>query len=82
MSRSSIARHGRAAFIACPLLMLVGCGGGEPRTDEQRLAQGKELVHQMSQRLSSANQIEVTMQTVRDIVRKSGKKEPISSWRN
>jgi len=78
MSRISIARLDRVTVVAVPLLMLIACGGGEPRTDAERLARGKELVHQMSQRLSNANQLTATMQTVRDIVRKSGKKEPLS----
>ena len=78
MSRISIAKLDRVTVVAVPLLMLIACGGGEPRTDAERLARGKELVHQMSQRLSNANQLTATMQTVRDIVRKSGKKEPLS----
>jgi hypothetical protein len=66
------------AVIAGPLLALTGCGPREPTTDADRLARGKELVHQMSERLAAAPSLTVSIQQVRDVVRGSGKKETIS----
>jgi hypothetical protein len=68
----------RTALPACSVLVLIGCGPGEPRTDAERMARAKELVHQMSTHLAGANQIAVTIQEVRDLVRRSGKKETVS----
>jgi hypothetical protein len=78
MSCSSTARLNHATLVAVALLLFTACGPGEPRTDAERLARGKELVRQMSERLAAEKEITVTLQTVRDIVRKSGKKEPLS----
>jgi hypothetical protein len=68
----------RAALIASPLLALTACGPREPSTDAERLARGRELVHQMSERLASVQSLSVSIQQVRDIVHRSGKKETIS----
>jgi hypothetical protein len=46
MSRISIAKPDRVTVVAIPLLMLIACGRGEPRTDAERLARasGYEMV--------------------------------------
>jgi len=56
---------------------LVACGAREPTTDAERLARGRELVHQMSTRLAGANAMSVTTTETRDVVRASGKKESV-----
>src|SRR4029078_6628654 len=57
---------------------LVACGSREPATDADRLARGKELVHQMSAKLAAATAVSVTTTETRDVVRGSGRKEPVS----
>ncbi len=68
----------RAVLTACAVIVLAGCGPSEPRTSAERLARGKELVHQMSTRLAAADRVSVAIQEVRDVVRRSGKKETVS----
>jgi hypothetical protein len=77
IARTALATS-RAALIAGALLGLSGCGPREPATDAERLARGKELVHQMSERLAGVQSLSVSVQQVRDVVRRSGKKETIS----
>ena len=69
---SSLALAGLAA------ISLVACGPREPATDAERLARGRELVQQMSARLAAATEVSVTTTEVREVVRASGKKEPVS----
>jgi hypothetical protein len=57
---------------------LVACGSREPATDAERLARGRELVQQTSERLAAATQVSVTTTEVRDVVRLSGVKEPMT----
>ena len=57
---------------------LTGCGPGEPTTDAEKLARGKEIVQKMSDRLAAAEVIRVTTTEARDLVRLSGKKEAAS----
>ena len=57
---------------------LAACGAREPRTDADKLARGRELVQQMSAKLAAASAINVTTTEVRDRVRISGAKEPVS----
>jgi hypothetical protein len=57
---------------------LVACGSREPTTDAERLARGRELVQQMSARLSAAPAIRVTTTETRERVRLSGAKAPVS----
>jgi hypothetical protein len=67
-----------AAMAGLATIGLVACGPREPSTDAERLARGRELVHQMSAKLASANEVSVTTTETRDVVRVSGKKEPVS----
>jgi hypothetical protein len=57
---------------------LVACGPREPSTDAERLTRGRELVQQMSARLSAVKALTVTTTEVRDLVRGGGKKETVS----
>ena len=67
----------RCALSILTGIVLVACGNG-PVTDGERLARGKELVQQMSARLAAATAVTVTTSEVRDVVRASGQKEPMS----
>ena len=70
----------RPAAVALMIAVLVcgGCGSREPATDTERLARGRELVHQMSTRLAGVSAVTVTTTEVRDVVRVSGAKESVS----
>jgi len=68
----------RAAFAALAAIGLLACGQREPTTDAGRLARGRELVQQMSDRLAAATQISATTTETRDVVRLSGVKELVS----
>jgi hypothetical protein len=71
LSRSALARLATISVVAC-----AACGPREPTTDAERLARGRELVHQMSERLAAAAVVSVTTTEMRDLVRVSGGKEP------
>lgn len=68
----------RSALAGLATISLFACGRREPTTDAERLARGRELVQQMSARLAAANAVSVTTSEVRDVVRRSGKKETVS----
>ena len=68
----------RLVFAGLAAIGLAACGPGEPSTDAERLARGRELVQQMSDRLASASQLSVTTTETRDVVRLSGTKEAVS----
>ncbi len=67
----------RAALAGLTAIGLVACSPREPTTDAERLARGRELVQQMSERLAAATQASVTTTEVRDVVRASGRKESV-----
>jgi hypothetical protein len=67
-----------AALAVVAGMSLAGCGPGEPTTDADKLARGKEIVQKMSDRLAAAEVIRVTTTEARDLVRMSGKKEAVS----
>lgn len=68
----------RAAFAGLALFLLAACGPREPSTDAERLARGRELVQQMSDRLGAATRLSVTTAETRDVVRLSGAKETVT----
>jgi hypothetical protein len=68
----------QAVFAGLTVAGLVACGSREPNTDAERLARGRELVQQMSDRLASAAKASVTTTEVREVVRVSGAKAPVS----
>jgi hypothetical protein len=68
----------RSALAVLAAISLVACARREPTTDAERLARGRELVQQMSARLAAATAVSVTTTEVRDVVRASGRKEPVS----
>ena len=65
------------AFAALALVMSAACGPGEPSTDAERLARGRALVQQMSDRLAAATSVSVTTTEMRDVVRLSGARESV-----
>jgi hypothetical protein len=67
-----------SALAGLASITLVACGPREPTTAAERLARGRELVQQMSGRLAMATAVSVTTTEVRERVRGSGKKEPVS----
>jgi len=68
----------RATFAGLALFLSVACSPGEPSTDAERLARGRELVQQMSDRLAAATSISVTTTEMREMVRRSGAKESVT----
>jgi hypothetical protein len=69
---------GLTVVAALSAIAIVGCGPGEPRTDAERLARGRQLVEQMSAHLAAAKQVTLTTRETRDVVRASGEKETLS----
>ncbi len=78
MRNRKLSQSALAGLAAISLIVCGACGSREPTTDAERLARGRELVEQMSARLAAAKAVSVTTTEVRDIVRVSGKKEPVS----
>jgi|SRR5687767_5537353 hypothetical protein len=68
----------RSALAGLAILSLAACGPREPSTDAERLARGRELVQQMSDRLAAATEFSVATTETRDVVRLSGAKETLS----
>ena len=77
-ARVSHARGYRSLLVGLAALGIAACGPAEPGTDAERLARGRELVQQMSDRLAAATEIQVSTTETRDVVRGSGKKEAVS----
>ena len=57
------------------------CGQGEPRTDAERLARGRQIIENMSAKLASAQAITFTAQEVRDQAKRSGQVQRITLQR-
>ena len=74
-------RHGmliRSTLALLALTTAIACGKSEPATDAERLARGRELVMLMSTKLAAAGAVSVTTAETREVVRASGRKEPVS----
>ena len=69
----------RAAIAGLSAVTVIACGPREPQTDAERLARGKELVHQMSEHLAAARQITVSFRRARGVVQPSGQEAIQSS---
>ena len=59
-------------------LTLMACGRGEPTSDADRLARGRQLVQQMSTRLAAVNALTTSTTETRDRVRPSGRKDSLA----
>ena len=57
------------------------CGQGEPRTDAERLARGRQIIENMSAKLASAQAITFTAQEVRDQVKRNGQVQRVTLQR-
>jgi hypothetical protein len=77
-ARVSYATGYRSLLVGLAALGIAACGPAEPRTDAERLARGRELVQQMSDRLAAATEIQVSTNETRDVVRRSGAKEAVA----
>jgi hypothetical protein len=67
-----------AAVVAT--VSLAACGSGAPTTDAEKLARGKQLVQQMSDRLVSTTAMHVTTTETREVVSISGRKEAVPGF--
>lgn len=54
------------------------CGPGEPRTDAERLARGREIIEAMSTRIGGAQTFTVTVSEKRQQLKSNGQTEPVS----
>ena len=68
----------RSGLVVLAVVTVTACGSGEPSTDADRLARGRELVQKMSARLAAVNAVTVTTSETRDRVHASGRKESVS----
>ena len=53
-------------------VLATACGPGEPRTDAERLARGREILERMSTKLGSVQAFSVSTREVRDEIKLSG----------
>jgi hypothetical protein len=59
-------------LITLAAVLGTACAPGEPRTDAERLARGREIIERMSTKLGSAQAFSVTTREVRDELKMSG----------
>lgn len=59
-------------------LVASGCGPREPRTEEEKMARGRELVQQMSTRLAEAPAFRLVTRETRERVKRDGTKQTLS----
>lgn len=64
----------RIGLVLLTVVGLTGCGRGEPGSEADRLARGRELVQKMSARLAAVQAVTVTTTETRDRVHASGRK--------
>jgi hypothetical protein len=69
------------ALTALATSFSLACGPGEPRTDAERLARGREIIERMSAKLAAAPGFSVTTSEVRDEIRSSGASEQVTLTR-
>jgi hypothetical protein len=78
----SISSHqfGSAArlTLAVAAVLATACGTGEPRTDAERLARGRDILERMSTKLGSAQSFGVSTREVRDQVGSSGQPKVVT----
>jgi hypothetical protein len=61
--------------------LTTACGPGEPRTDAERLARGREIVERMSAKLSSAPTFSVSTREARDQIKATGEVQRVTLTR-
>jgi len=72
---------GIVALTALATSLSLACGPGEPRTDAERLARGREIIERMSAKLAAAPVYSVTTSEVRDEIQSSGASEQVTLTR-
>ena len=72
---------GVVALTALATSLSLACGPGEPRTDAERLARGREIIERMSAKLTAAPVFSVTTSEIRDEIRSSGASEQVTLTR-
>jgi len=73
--------RGVVALAALAASLSFACGPGEPRTDVERLARGREIIERMSATLAAAPVFSVTTSEKRDEIRSSGASEQVTLTR-
>jgi hypothetical protein len=73
--------RGVVALTALATSLSLACGPGEPRTDAERLARGREIIERMSAKLTAAPVFSVTTSEIRDEIRSSGASEQVTLTR-
>jgi hypothetical protein len=68
-------------LLAPAIALAAACGSGEPKTDAERLARGREIIERMSTKLSSSPAVTVTTREVRNQVKASGEAQVINLTR-
>jgi hypothetical protein len=66
------ALHLRFPYLICVAVLAVACGPGEPKTDAERLARGRQLIERMSAKLGSADSFSVKTHEIRDQIKTGG----------
>ena len=81
--RAVLSFRRRAVFSVLALVLAAGgaCRSGEPRTDAERLARGRDIIQRMSDKLASAPAFSVTTTEARDERQPSGKTERVALTR-
>jgi hypothetical protein len=72
---------GVVALAALATSLSLACGAGEPRTDAERLARGREIIERMSAKLAALPVFSVTTSEIRDEIRSSGTSEQVTLTR-
>lgn len=60
------------------VVLATACGAGEPRTDAERLARGREILERMSTKLGSVQSFSVSTREVRDQTKLSGEAQVVT----
>ena len=69
------------ALAVAALILSIQCGRGEPRTEAERAARGRELVEAMSRKLSSAAALSVRTSERSERIRPGGAIQPVALTR-
>jgi hypothetical protein len=68
----------RLTFAMAAVVLATACGAGEPRTDAERLARGREILERMSTKLGSVQSFSVSTREVRDQTKLSGEAQVVT----
>lgn len=68
--------------VAITIGACAACGSGEPRTDAERLARGKELIERMSAKLAGAQTFSVSSTETREEIKRGGSSDQVTLTRD